>query len=41
MMLYYGFFAKCLDMDKIHFVEGDTDSMYLAVAGDPEMEMYQ
>jgi hypothetical protein len=24
---------KCLDMSKIHFVEGDTDSMYWAVAG--------
>lgn len=26
---------KCLDMDKIHFIEGDTDSAYRAVAGDP------
>ena len=26
---------KCLDMDKIHFIEGDTDSMYWAIAGDP------
>jgi hypothetical protein len=24
---------KCLDMSKIHFVEGDTDSMYWAVSG--------
>jgi hypothetical protein len=36
-MLYlnfiYEFMYKCLDMDKIHFVEGDTDSMYWAIAG--------
>jgi hypothetical protein len=25
---------KCLDITRIHFVEGDTDSMYWAVAGD-------
>jgi hypothetical protein len=24
---------KCLDMTRLHFVEGDTDSMYLAVSG--------
>jgi hypothetical protein len=24
---------KCLDMSKIHFVEGDTDSMYWSVSG--------
>jgi hypothetical protein len=29
----YNFMNKCLDMSKIHFVEGDTDSMYWAVAG--------
>ena len=29
----YDFMNKCLDMDKIHFVEGDTDSCYWAVAG--------
>ena len=26
---------KCLDMNRIHFIEGDTDSMYWAVAGCP------
>ena len=30
----YNFMNKCLDMNKIHFVEGDTDSQYWAVAGD-------
>jgi hypothetical protein len=31
----YEFMYKCLDMSKIHFIEGDTDSMYWAIAGDP------
>ena len=26
---------ECLDMEKIHFIEGDSDSMYFAIAGDP------
>ena len=32
----YKFMYKCLDMDRIHFVEGDTDSMYWAIAGNPD-----
>jgi hypothetical protein len=24
---------KAFDMDKMHFVEGDTDSMYWAISG--------
>jgi hypothetical protein len=36
-MLYlnfiYNFMYKCLDMDKVHFCEGDTDSGYFAIAG--------
>jgi hypothetical protein len=31
----YNFMYKCLDMDRMHFVEGDTDSAYWAVSGDP------
>lgn len=31
----YDFMKKCLDMNKIHFIEGDTDSMYWAIAGNP------
>jgi hypothetical protein len=31
----YNFMYKCLDMSRIHFVEGDTDSMYFAISGDP------
>ena len=34
--MYYNFLSKCLDMEKIHFVEGDTDSLYLAIAGNPD-----
>jgi hypothetical protein len=29
----YNFVYKCLDMSRICFVEGDTDSMYWAVSG--------
>ncbi|KAA6327217.1 MAG: hypothetical protein EZS28_053842, partial [Streblomastix strix] len=29
----YNFMHKCLDMTKLHFVEGDTDSAYWAVSG--------
>jgi hypothetical protein len=29
----YNFLYKCLDRNKIHFIEGDTDSMYWAVSG--------
>jgi hypothetical protein len=32
----YNFMYRCLDMDRIHFVEGDTDSAYWAVAGHPK-----
>ncbi len=31
----YDFMYKCLDMNRIHFIEGDTDSAYWAIAGDP------
>jgi hypothetical protein len=31
----YNFMYKCLDMSKIQFVEGDTDSAYFAIAGNP------
>ena len=32
---------KCLDMDRIHYVEGDTDSAYWAVAGNPNEDYTQ
>jgi hypothetical protein len=36
MNFYYNFMVKCLDMDKIDFIEGDTDSGYYFVAGNPD-----
>jgi hypothetical protein len=41
LMFYYGFLTKCVDMDRIHVIEGDTDSFYIAVAGDEDMDIHQ
>jgi beta-galactosidase GanA len=41
LMFYYGFLSKCIDMDRIHVIEGDTDSIYFAVAGDPTKSIHQ
>ena len=41
LVFIYEFMYKCLDMDKIHFIEGDTDSMYWAIAGNPEENFKQ
>ena len=27
---------KCLDLNRLHFIEGDTDSAYWAISGDPK-----
>jgi hypothetical protein len=37
----YNFMYRCLDMEKIHFIEGDTDSAYWAIAGNPEEDKHQ
>ncbi len=37
LMFIYKFMNRCLDMERIHFIEGDTDSIYIAVAGDPSL----
>ena len=37
----YNFMERCLDMNKIHFVEGDTDSMYWAISGDKNRDETQ
>jgi hypothetical protein len=37
----YRFLYQCLDMEKIHYAEGDTDSMFLSVAGDPNDDYHQ
>jgi len=37
LVFIYDFMYRCLDMHRLHFIEGDTDSMYWAVAGDPSL----
>ncbi|KAA6400597.1 MAG: hypothetical protein EZS28_003873 [Streblomastix strix] len=37
----YNFIYKCLDMDNIHFIEGDTDQAYLAISGNPNEDFTQ
>jgi hypothetical protein len=37
----YNFMYKCLDTERFHFIEGDTDSAYWAVAGDPSKDHHQ
>jgi hypothetical protein len=37
----YNFMYKCLDTERFHFIEGDTDSAYWAVAGDPNLDHHQ
>jgi hypothetical protein len=41
LMFYYGFLTRCMDMNRIHAIEGDTDSLYFAVAGDPRRGVRQ
>jgi hypothetical protein len=31
----YNFMYKCMDRKRFHFIEGDTDSAYWAISGDP------
>jgi hypothetical protein len=38
---YYNFMMKAFDFNRIHFIEGDTDSMYFAVAGDKNLGVKQ
>jgi hypothetical protein len=37
----YNFMYKCIDMERVHFIEGDTDSMYFAIAGNPDEDNTQ
>ena len=32
---------KAFDTEKIHFIEGDTDSMYWAISGNPDKDYKQ
>jgi hypothetical protein len=37
----YNFIYKCIDLSKIHFVEGDTDSLYYEISGNPDEDCHQ
>ncbi|KAA6360403.1 MAG: hypothetical protein EZS28_044070 [Streblomastix strix] len=37
----YNFMYKCLDMNRIHFIEGDTDSAYWAISGNVNEDFTQ
>ncbi|KAA6371247.1 MAG: hypothetical protein EZS28_033226 [Streblomastix strix] len=37
----YNFMYKCLDRKRFHFVLADTDSIYIAIAGDPTKDCRQ
>jgi hypothetical protein len=41
LKLIYDFMFKAFDTDKIHFVEGDTDSSYWAISGNPNENCHQ
>jgi hypothetical protein len=41
LVFLYLFLFRVVDTEKIHFIEGDTDSIYFAVAGDPEAGIHQ
>ena len=41
LVFIYDFMYKCMDVNRFHFIEGDTDSAYWAVAGDPEKDNTQ
>jgi hypothetical protein len=37
----YNFMYRCLDMSRVHFIEGDTDSSYWAIAGSAAQDVHQ
>lgn len=41
LVFIYDFMNKCMDVNRFHFIEGDTDSAYWAVSGDPELDNKQ
>jgi len=41
LVFIYDFMNRCLDTERFHFIEGDTDSAYFAVAGDPNLPSTQ
>ena len=41
LVFIYDFMNKCMDVNRFHFIEGDTDSAYWAVAGDRDLDNTQ
>ena len=41
LVFIYDFLFKCVDTNRLHFIEGDTDSMYWAIAGDNKLDNTQ
>jgi hypothetical protein len=39
--IMYDFMYKWIDMRKVHFIVGDTDSLHYAISGDPEKDCHQ
>ncbi|KAA6377821.1 MAG: hypothetical protein EZS28_026652 [Streblomastix strix] len=39
--IIYNFMYKCLDRKRFHFVLADTDSIYIAIAGDKDKDCHQ
>ncbi|KAI5504563.1 DNA/RNA polymerases family [Trichomonas vaginalis G3] len=37
LVFIYYFMYKCMDVNRFHFIEGDPDSSYWAIAGDPNL----
>ncbi|KAI5512099.1 DNA/RNA polymerases family [Trichomonas vaginalis G3] len=37
LVFIYDFMYKCMNVNRFHFIEGDTDSSYWAIAGDPNL----
>jgi hypothetical protein len=37
----YDFICKLIDLSKIHFIEGDTDSLYYIISGNPDEDSNQ
>jgi hypothetical protein len=37
----YDFIYKLIDLSKIHFIEGDTDSLYYTISGNPDEDNHQ
>jgi hypothetical protein len=41
IIFVYNFINRCIDQFKINFIEGDTDSLYYAISGNPDEDSHQ